>query len=391
MQQGEKGTCAYLIEEGSVEIEIADSEGCARKVGTRGPGSIIGEMAMLDDLPRVATIRALENCHMIEITREDFARRLDHADPVLRMVSQVILTRYRDMLMRSELRSESAAFPPPDEVERTLAMEADTVDQIKLANELREAMNNGDLELYYQPILNLQDNVIQGFEALMRWDHPERGFVSPGIFIPIAEDTGLILESSAWALEEACRALKRIERASGFHDELYMSVNFSSADFSSDNFVEGVYATLSATDVQARNICLEITERILMDQPDTARDTLEMCRKAGMGIAIDDFGTGYSSLSYLHTFPIQTLKIDRSFIRDMMKNETIYELVRSIVGLGKNLKMHVTAEGIESPEESKALRDFGCDSAQGFYFARPMPEKDVIRLLAQWKDTGAPV
>ncbi len=384
IRQGDKGECAYVIESGKVEIIIEHPDGAKSVVGTRGAGTIIGEMAIVDDSPRVATVRCIEDCQMLEISREDFSRRLHNADPVIQMIIQVIMTRYRDMLARTKILGESATYPPPEELEKNFALKTDAVEYIKIANEFKEAIENGQLELHYQPIINFATGKIAGFEALMRWDHPERGFISPGIFIPIAEETGLILSASGWALKEACSALKRIEGSTGYTEDLYMSVNFSSTDFASENFVESVYNTLSSTDVAAKKVCLEITERILMSQPENARETLDMCCKAGMSIAIDDFGTGYSSLSYLHAFPVQYLKIDRSFVMDMNKNESSSSLVKSIVALSQNMKLKTVAEGVETREEGLLLREMGCDFAQGFYYARPQPEKDIIMLLRNW-------
>ena len=160
-----------------------------------------------------------------------------------------------------------------------------------------------------------------------------------------------------------------------------MSVNFSSRDFASEDFVDTLYKILSESDVAPSRVHLEITERLLMGQPENARDTLRMCRKAGMGISIDDFGTGYSSLSYLHYFPIDTLKIDRSFVKDMITDESAMELIKSIIALGKNLKMKIIAEGVENKEEAVALRNLGCDMAQGYFFAKPMPERETIVFL----------
>lgn len=163
-----------------------------------------------------------------------------------------------------------------------------------------------------------------------------------------------------------------------------MSVNFSSTDFAAEHFLDHVYRILSESDVPAQQIKLEITERLLIQQPDNAKETLEMCHKAGMGIAIDDFGTGYSSLSYLYYFPIDTLKIDQSFVRAMRRDAKSLELVKSIIGLGKNMNMTIIAEGVEELEEGQILRSLGCNSAQGYFFAKPLPEKDVIELLKNW-------
>ncbi len=385
IRQGDKGECAYIIESGKVEIIIEHPEGGISKIGTRGPGTIIGEMALVDDSLRVATVKAVEDCRMLEISRDDFLRRLNGTDPVIQMITQVILTRYRDMLARTKILSESMTQPPPEELERNFALKTDAVEYIKIANEFRDAIEKEQLQLHYQPIINLHTGAITGFEALMRWEHPEKGYISPAIFIPIAEETGLILGASSWALKEACNALKRIEGSTGYKQDLYMSVNFSSTDFASENFVSSVYNILSVTDMPARKICLEITERILMNQPENARETLDMCCKAGMSIAIDDFGTGYSSLSYLHAFPVQFLKIDRAFVTHMDKKESSLQLVKSILALAANMNLKTVAEGVETREEALTLRNLGCECAQGFYFARPQSEKDIILLLRSWK------
>jgi EAL domain-containing protein (putative c-di-GMP-specific phosphodiesterase class I) len=384
MQQGEEGHSAYIIEDGLVEITIDKEDGSTHNVGTRGPGTIIGEMAIVDDAPRTATVKAIHDCKMLEITQDDFKQRLDAADPVIQMVAQVILTRYRDLLTRTEIFGSPEEAHQAEAQERSHANQHDALETIKIANEFKEALDNNDLELYYQPMIDLQKGIVVGFEALMRWNHAEKGFVSPGVFIPIAEKSGLIVEASKWALSESCRALKRIENQTSNND-LFMSVNFSSSDFADPSFIDNLYQTLSETDIQAKQIHLEITERLLIQQPDNAKDVLQLCRDAGMHISIDDFGTGYSSLSYLYYFPIDTLKIDQSFVRAMNKEKASLELVKSIIGLGKNMNMDVVAEGVEEIEEAKTLQGLGCDKAQGYYFARPMPEKEVVELLGSWE------
>ncbi len=385
MRQGERGQCAYIIEKGQVEIQMERADGTIHKVGSRGPGTIIGEMAIVDDAPRTATVNALEECQLLEITKDDFLRRLKSSDPVLQIVTQVILTRYRDMLTRAEILGEAKGFPTPEEIEKSYIGQTDAVDTIKIANEFREAMEKGELSLHYQPIVDLSTGYLTGFEALMRWNHPTRGFISPAVFIPVAEETGLIVSASSWALREACNALKRIEARGKYTRPLFMSVNFSSTDFASESFVDTVYNILSSTDVSAKQVHLEITERTLISQPENARGTLEMCRKAGMGISIDDFGTGYSSLSYLHYFPIDTLKIDRSFVKDMTQEKGSRELVRSIVMLGKNLGMKIIAEGVETAEEAVLLREMECDMAQGYYFAKPLAEDKLHETIQSWR------
>lgn len=379
LKQGEEGRCAYIIEQGRVEIFLEREGNVSQYIGSRGPGTIIGEMALIDNAPRTATVRAVEPCELLEITKEDFANRLEHSDTVLKMTMQVILTRYRELLARADIRDNPRMAA--EEMELSYAGNSDVVETIKLANEFETALHSNQLSLHYQPIINLSNGHVDGFEALMRWQHPERGFVSPAFFIPIIENNGMIVDASKWALKESLRALKHMEITAGDTERLFMSVNFSSRDFASEDFVDTLYKILSESDVTPSRVHLEITERLLMGQPENARDTLRMCRKAGMGISIDDFGTGYSSLSYLHYFPIDTLKIDRSFVKDMIADESAMELIKSIIALGKNLKMKIIAEGVENKEEAVALRNLGCDLAQGYYFAKPMPEKETIIFL----------
>lgn len=385
MRQGDTGDCAYLIEDGMVEIIIEKPDGRIQHVGTRGPGALIGEMAIVDSAPRTATVRALKPCKMLEITKDDFTNRLTGADPVMQMIMQVILTRYRDTITRADILYDSGSFPPPELLEQDATDRADVFEAIKIANEFETAMDRDELSLHYQPIVEMNTGRIVGFEALMRWHHPEMGFISPATFIPIAEKNGLIVRASRWAMGEACRALSRIEQHIGATRELSMSVNFSSTDFASENFTDHLYNIISESDVSPQQIQLEITERLLIQQPDNAKAVLQMCRDAGMSIAIDDFGTGYSSLNYLYYFPIDTLKVDQSFVRAMHRDERSKELVKSIIGLGKNMKMSIIAEGVETLEEAQLLQTMGCDKVQGYYFAKPMPEQELINFLNAYR------
>lgn len=374
---------AYILESGRVEIRIRKTDGTIQVVGSRGPGAIVGEMSLIDDAARTASVVALEDCRLLEITRQDFQRRLSVSDPVMQAVMRVLITRYRDTLARSVIISEAPGFPDSENLELQYLEEANTLKGLKLENEFREAMNNGQLSLYYQPIVDLNSSNIIGFEALMRWIHPEKGFISPAVFIPMAEQSGLIIEASQWALREACRFIKDVNDRYPAQLKKYVSVNFSSKDFAEDNFVPTIMGTLKQYGVDPEYIQLEITESLLMSQPEQAKTTLKACREAGLKIAIDDFGTGYSSLSYLHNYPITALKIDQAFIRDMLNDPSSLELCRSIVILGHNLKMSTIAEGIESLEEAQTLIDIGCMSCQGYYFSKPIPEKDIFTLLDQ--------
>lgn len=248
------------------------------------------------------------------------------------------------------------------------------------SGEFKHALASGHISLNYQPIVDLERGQVKGFEALMRWAHPEYGAISPGKFIPALIESGLIVEASKWALKESCRALKRIEGRIGQVKNLYVSVNFTASDFAEESFLDDLYQIISASDVLPTQIQLEITEELLMSHPDTARKTLELCRKAGIKIAVDDFGTGKASLDFLHDFPIDTIKLDRVLVRDMIDHLPLGE-VPPVLSLSQKRQLSVTAEGVEEKDEALFLRNLGCGTAQGYYFAKPMQEKDVIELL----------
>jgi EAL domain-containing protein (putative c-di-GMP-specific phosphodiesterase class I) len=388
IREGERGDCAYVIETGNVEI-LVQREGQPIQIGTRGPGSLIGEMAMIDDKPRTATVRAVDDCNVIEITREDFARRVENADPVLKMVMRVITTRYRDMIGRTETIKFIPSSPAAEAAENTDAIHDIALSAIKIHNELKLALERNELMLYYQPIIDLQNMKIAGFEALMRWKHPEKGMISPGIFIPVAEESGLILELSRFALGVACDAVKKLDSAANKNligrDRLFVGVNFSVKDFAEGDLFNHMKTTLESTGTDAAQIHLEITETLLMEAPEAAKAELEKCREIGLNVSIDDFGSGYSSLSYLHYFPIDTLKIDQSFIRSMSAHPASLVLVKSIIGLARNLGMKVIAEGVETQQEAAQLRALGCEFVQGFWFSKPLPFDAAQNFLQSWQ------
>lgn len=382
MAQGEVGECAYFIQEGRVQIGVEKPNGKILDMGTRGPGSIIGEMAIVDDQPRSATIRALEDCILFEISRDDFARSVRNANPIVRLISQVILMRYRDVLSRSQiLAGESAQLPSPELLERQYAEEINVVEAIKMANDFKLAILAGQLLLHYQPIISINSGHILGFEALMRWQHPVRGLISPDVFIPMAEDSGLIVEASRWALRESCLMVSRLNAVRPDLKDIYVSVNLSATDFDEEGFMESLSNILVETRMDPERLHIEITERLLVKQPRDVKHKLDACRELGISVVIDDFGTGYSSLSYLHQYPIDTLKIDKSFIHKMREDPTVMGLLKSILTLREHMGIKIIAEGVESLEEAEILRGLACDTAQGYFFSRPVPENAVFGLL----------
>jgi EAL domain-containing protein (putative c-di-GMP-specific phosphodiesterase class I) len=260
-------------------------------------------------------------------------------------------------------------------------MHARAMELLQLEPELRRAIQRKEFFLNYQPIVSLATGKVASFEALVRWRHPERGLVQPGDFISVAEETGLIIPLGQWVLNEACRQMREWQRQGRAGEHVTMSVNLSSRQFSQADLTEQVAAALRETGLRPGNLKLEITESMVMENIDTAIGMLTQLRALGVGISIDDFGTGYSSLSYLHRFPIDTLKIDRSFVTQMTDNTENAEIVRTIVTLARSLDMNVIAEGVETREQLRQLGNLGCDYGQGYLFSRPVGSPQALDLL----------
>lgn len=262
-------------------------------------------------------------------------------------------------------------------------MPIDQVPKVELAREFQQAMLDQHLSLNYQPIVNLKTGLVSGFETLMRWNHPTRGAISPGIFIPVAEESGLIVEASKWALKEAIAALKRLESHVGHNENIYMSVNFSPNELSADSFLDEMYYVISASDVRPTQIQLEITGELLKIQTDKAKNTLDICRKTGLKIAVDDYGLGNPEefFPYMDNFPISAVKIDRDVISDMIAVPEQEGLIEKIIREAKKRNIEVIAEGVENHNEALRLIELGCKYGQGYYFTRPLPERELTTLL----------
>lgn len=257
--------------------------------------------------------------------------------------------------------------------------------RLTLENDLRRAITESTLTVYYQPIVSLVTQQLTGVEALARWKHPERGFIPPDIFIPIAEETGLIVQLDQWVLQQACQQVRAWQEQYPQQGQLSVSVNLSSQNFSNSDVVRQVKQTLIETKLPTESLNLEITETALIENPESAAKILSELKQLGTQIYIDDFGTGYSSLSYLHKYPIDTLKIDRSFIQNIDCNSDQLEIARTIIVLAKTLNMVAIAEGIETAEQLAAMKSLNCEYAQGYYFHRPLSSEQMTALLMNSK------
>jgi diguanylate cyclase (GGDEF)-like protein/PAS domain S-box-containing protein len=283
-----------------------------------------------------------------------------------------VLLRNADMALyraKGEGRGTSHFFEP--EMDRRIQARR------SLELDLRKAFVNGEFELFYQPLVNLDSNTVTAFEALLRWHHPERGLISPGDFIPLAEEIGLIVPLGEWVLRQACA------EAATWPGEIKIAVNLSPAQFRSRGVVQAVLSALAHSRLAPQRLELEITESVLLGETDANLATLHRLREIGARISMDDFGTGYSSLSYLRSFPFDKIKIDRSFVRELVERPDCVAIVRAVAGLGASLGIATTAEGVETQEQLDRLRREGCTEVQGFLFSPPRPAGEIARLMPE--------
>jgi diguanylate cyclase (GGDEF)-like protein/PAS domain S-box-containing protein len=266
-------------------------------------------------------------------------------------------------------------------------MHASTVARLQLETDLRHAIDQGELQVHYQPLVSLSFGRIIGFEALARWCHPHRGFISPVEFIPIAEKTRLIIPIGTWVLRQACQQTRTWQKQLPSHPFLLVSVNLSGVQFVQPDLVELIDSVLKEADLEPHSVKLEITESVLMDNVDSATSMLTRLHTLGVKLGLDDFGTGYSSLSCLHRYPFNVLKIDKSFIQRLGTDDESAEIVRTIIALAHNLRLEVIAEGVETPQQLAYLKTLGCEYGQGYLFSQPVDAETATALLSaslQW-------
>jgi EAL domain-containing protein (putative c-di-GMP-specific phosphodiesterase class I) len=245
---------------------------------------------------------------------------------------------------------------------------------------LRSALDDGEFELFYQPKMNLRTGALTGAEALLRWRHPRRGLIEPAQFVPIAQDSGLINPIGQWVVQETCRQARRWQDAG--LPPVPVSVNTSASEFRSRNFLKNIVDVLADTGLDARYFEVEVTESILMEQVETSKSTLQSLKALGVQLAIDDFGTGWSSLSYLRHFPIDVLKIDKSFVQEITSASSMAPIVSAVISMARSLKHRVIAEGIETRDQLAFLQAENCAEGQGYYFSRPVPADRFAEILA---------
>ena len=385
-KEGDPGDYAYIIEEGEVSIStVIDDKPVELNVLKQG--IMFGELALVDGRTRSAAAVAKTDVVLTIVTKEQVNMRVESADPILRMLLFVVMRYFRsEMSWRTHGKplesseTDKGLTQPAIDLNRRIDQ---AVDLIRMESELRVAIAEKQFRLHYQPIVNLQTEEIAGFEALIRWESPQRGFIRPDVFIALAESTSLILPIGEWVIEESGKALKKFEAV--YDKPLFMSINIASRQIEEPSFIERLLSKVQELDIATHQIKLEILERSLFDS-EVAQQWLQDVRKLGFLVALDDFGTGYSSLQYLNDYHLDNIKIDKSFVDGLAlanggKNKKSSSLCEAMINLAKALDMSVIAEGIETEEQAKKLQQLGCVLGQGYYFARPKVFEEAIALL----------
>ncbi|MCP4492706.1 MAG: EAL domain-containing protein [Gammaproteobacteria bacterium] len=416
-EEGDIGDFAYIIESGA--IDIFHRRGTNKLVLSKlSEGDILGEMAIIDKLPRSATAQATEPTRVIAIPFDYVKEKIADSDPVIRLFLRLTITRYRDLHTRftrvfdgiedfnkTPMQSKTASATveienivsqyqkiqqhlntavksAPNNYEERLGSEQTLISTKLLLTQdksIKSAMQDDEFILHYQPIIDLETSQIIGCEALIRWVDQSGSIIYPSEFIPRAEMSGLIVDLGYWIAKEACNFQKRL--ATMVSQPIFMSINLSGKQFESANLVSSLADIMDQAGVTHSMIKYEITESLLMDNPELTGNTLHRLKETGVQLAIDDFGTGYSSFSYLHQLPFDTMKIDRSFVSEMVSNLKSNEIVKTLVHLSHDLGMNVIAEGIETKFEAHMLKQHRADYGQGHYFSRSLSGENFIQLV----------
>ncbi|MEL7544785.1 MAG: EAL domain-containing protein [Pseudomonadota bacterium] len=386
--ENEPAESAFLIESGLFEISVRRN-GEKFVVAEIGPGEILGELAVLIGGRRSATVTALKKSVIQKVDADQFRNRVMDLDPVMRMLIETVMKRLNKTLQKIERASGTPCNVY--DVGPNFAPEA--LASLKLENDIALALTRGEMRVHYQPIVHLQTGMLCGFEGLVRWQHPERGLLSPSEFIPTASESMLIRQITSFCLKQICADLPRLRTAClrnvGNVSPVVVNLNITGRDLEAGMFVEELGEALKTHGLPGKALTVEITESSLMLDTAMAVRVLNEIKALGTGVAIDDFGTGYSSMSHLVRLPASLLKIDRSFVAGLFTNDQSRKIVVMLLELARQLGMNTVSEGIETPEDYAFLAKNGSRFGQGFLFSRPVPLNDAITLVKSWDASQA--
>jgi diguanylate cyclase len=382
-REGDMGTNAYIIDSGKVEIYVDQKNG-KRSISVLSKGEIFGEMAIIDGSNRSASAMAVEDTELVLISKDQLIERIKQADPTVSFLVTILLNRVRSNLKTlSKVKLENGLHTKTPE--QTKDEELAFIEKMKFENELIVALKDDQFTMYLQPIVSLHNESIVGFESLIRWNSPNRGFVRPDLFMGVAEETSLIIPLGQWVLKRTLREFGKIQKEVG-STPLFISINVSGKQLEDSDFFPILEEALTRENIKHKQVKLEVTESILVEG-DAVVAWLNECRRRGFTVALDDFGTGYSSLSYLCKLQFDNIKIDKSFTQSI-SDEKSFMIVKAIIDMAKGLKVPIIAEGIETQEQYQALRFLGCDYGQGYLYSKPVSVEDAIQLLKTYKKSA---
>jgi EAL domain-containing protein (putative c-di-GMP-specific phosphodiesterase class I) len=370
-RQGDPSDCAWLVESGQVELVSVHGRRTTRH-GVLGAGELIGELGLLDGAPHSATATARSDSVLLAIEREQFMERLQSGDPILRTLVESLLQRIRSLVASLPVDIERPAedVPCDDPVERI------GIGKIRLEAQLREALDSGALEVHYQPIYDIAARRVGGYEALVRWDLPGRGPVSPAEFIQLAEETSLIVPVGEYVLDRVIGVLQAL-RDGGADPLPSIAVNLSARQLIEPGMARQVVARAEQARLPAGALKLEVTESRMLDYAPVAA-VMQHCREHGLPFALDDFGTGYSNLTHLHALDFEFIKVDQAFARHMFDSARAMAMVEAIVAMAHAIGAKVICEGVETREQLARLRDMGVEYAQGYLIGKAAAAEAVL-------------
>lgn len=387
--EGDIGSSAYIIQEGIVVIS-SEIGGVHTKIATLSKGQFFGELALIDDKPRAGTARALTPVKLHAIHKDQIQSRISDQDPVSQWLLQNVLGYLRNRIdmdktqgsntQEGQSQTTQSQLPPPvQESNHTVSQDNEDVFSVmKLENELKQALHDGALHLEYQPIISFKDNQCIGFEALIRWYNREAGPISPAVFMPMVEPTQLSVTIGEWQIGEICRFLAEVKSTTG--KTVFTSLNITVKQIESGRLLSLMKEQTQKYNISPSQIKFEILERAMF-LGEKVNEFFEDCRIEGYSLVIDDFGTGYANFWYLNHYHFNTIKIDKLFIDNIVKEHRDKHICQSMIQLAQGLDITVTAEGIEHLEQVQLLKELNCDFGQGYLFSRPMKAQRAIAFL----------
>jgi len=386
-QWGDPGDSAYVIEEGCVEV-LAGVGPQQRRIAILTEGAMFGEVALLDRQPRTAAVRTLVPTRLIRIDRSHVEELLLRSDSVIQYLMHLLLARFRsthDAAGLQQQRQSAAAHGGAQDSTEALDLHKAAVRTLSLAQDLSDAIDRQQLELFYQPLLAFEGLTVVGFEALIRWRHPTLGLISPAEFIPLAEKTGLIHRIGQWVLQRGVADWAELRQhcLGGAVPQPFMSINLSAPELAGGDIVQSIQTCLQRHGMNPIELHIELTETIIIQNMEAVAASLHQLRALGVGIALDDFGTGYAGLDYLQCLPFTCLKIDKTFVQQLNQSERSLHIIKAALELARSIGLSTIAEGIEDAGIGAQLAALGCSHAQGYFFGKPMPKEQIGVWAAQ--------